>query len=263
MAYIAQPSQYAVKCVGVERSFGSGETTVRVLRGLDLTVEAGTLVALYGPSGSGKTTLLNLIGALDVPTGGSIEVLSSDIVNMSDGARATFRRTQLGFVFQSYALLSTYSALENIDLALRLLKLGYRERNRRAHVALEAVGLSAWASHVPDELSGGQRQRIAIARALALQPKLMLADEPTGGLDTRTTRRVMTLFRGIAHQQGTTFVIVSHDPLVAQHVDLAYDLHDGKLIPRVIENQLKAPTNKSESTGAAATAAVQEGAPQP
>src|SRR5579871_6329096 len=182
-------TELAVECVGVERTFGSGDTAVRVLRGLDLAVPSGTLVALYGPSGSGKTTLLNLIGALDTPTKGAITVLGKDIVRMNDGARANFRRKEIGFVFQSYALLPTYTALENIDLALRLPRLSYGERQRRAKAALEAVGLSAWSSHVPDELSGGQRQRIAIARALALRPKLMLADEPTGGLDTRTTRR--------------------------------------------------------------------------
>jgi ABC-type lipoprotein export system ATPase subunit len=220
-----------------------------VLRGLDLAVEQGKLVALYGPSGSGKTTLINLIGALDMPTAGSITVLGKDIVRMSDGARTKMRRNEIGFVFQSYALLPTYTALENIDLALRLPHLGYRERQRRAKSALEAVGLSAWAGHVPDELSGGQRQRIAIARALALRPKLMLADEPTGGLDTRTTRRVLALFRGIAQNQGTTFIIVSHDPLVAEHVDLAYDLHDGKLLPRMTEHALME------------NAAVQEGEP--
>src|SRR5215467_10199299 len=169
-------------CQGVERTFGQGDTAARVLRGVDLEVEAGTLVALYGPSGSGKTTLLNLIGALDLPTAGSINVLGKDIIRMSDRARANLRRNEIGFVFQSYALLPTYTALENIDLALRLPRLGYRERQRRAKTALEVVGLSAWSSHVPDELSGGQRQRVAIARALALRPKLMLADEPTGGL---------------------------------------------------------------------------------
>ncbi len=246
-------SELAVDCQNVERSFGSGETAVRVLRGVDLAVESGKLVALYGPSGSGKTTLLNLIGALDLPTSGSIKVLGKDIIHMGDRARANLRRTEIGFVFQSYALLPTYTALENIDLALRLPRLGYRERQRRAKSALEAVGLSAWSSHVPDELSGGQRQRIAIARALALRPRLMLADEPTGGLDTRTTRRVLALFRAIAQGQGTTFVIVSHDPLVAEHVDIAYDLADGKLIPRITENSLV------ENAAEQATQPVQEG----
>ncbi|MEP7284616.1 MAG: ABC transporter ATP-binding protein [Chloroflexota bacterium] len=247
----------AVECIDVSRTYGSGETAVPVLRGLDLTVEEGTLVALYGPSGSGKTTLLNLIGALDLPTEGTVKVLGQDIVHLSESARTKLRRTELGFVFQSYALLPTYSALENIDLALRLLSLGYRERQQRAKSALDAVGLGAWSSHMPDELSGGQRQRVAIARALAARPRLMLADEPTGGLDTRTTRRVLALFRGVAQGQGTTFVIVSHDPLVAEHVDLAYDLHDGKLIPRAIENSVN-----SQVVAAVGDGSIQEGEPE-
>lgn len=223
---------YIVECVGVERTYSSGAGPVRVLKGIDLVVEEARLVALYGPSGSGKTTLLNLIGALDRPTAGSIIVCDKDIVHMRDRGRAALRRKQIGFIFQSYALLPTYTALENIDLTLRLPRLGYGERKRRSMAALEAVGLSAWAKHVPDEMSGGQRQRVAIARALALRPRLLLADEPTAGLDTRTTERILTLFRSFAQQQGTTFVIVSHDALVAQHVDLAYDLHDGKLFQR-------------------------------
>src|SRR5258708_32455437 len=242
-------AELAVECIKVERTYGSGDTAARVLRGLDLAVEPGKLVALYGPSGSGKTTLLNLIGALDSPTSGAISVLGKDIVHMSEGGRANLRRNQIGFVFQSYALLPTYSAFENIDLALRLPNLSYRDRMQRAKGALEAVGLSAWSSHVPDELSGGQRQGVAMARALASRPRLMLADEPPGGLDTRTTRRVLALFQAIAHQQGTTFIIVSHDPLVAEHVDLAYDLHDGLLVPRITDSITKdivaAATEKS------------------
>ncbi|HLY28615.1 MAG TPA: ABC transporter ATP-binding protein [Aggregatilineales bacterium] len=227
--------ELAVECKKVERTFGSGDSAVRVLRGLDLNVKAGQLVALYGPSGSGKTTLVNLIGTLDIPSAGTIRVLGRDVVRMSDAERAEMRRKEIGFIFQSYALLPTYTALENIDLALRLPHLGYGERRQRGKAALEAMGLTAWANHVPDELSGGQRQRVAIARALAMRPKLLLADEPTGGLDTRTTRRVLSLFRGIAQAQGTTFVIVSHDPLVAEHVDVAYDLQDGKLVLRLHE----------------------------
>ncbi|MBX3080413.1 MAG: ABC transporter ATP-binding protein [Anaerolineae bacterium] len=222
-----------IQVQGVERTFGSGEMAVRVLRGIDLTVEEGQLVALYGPSGSGKTTLLNMIGALDRPTAGTLWFDGKDITRMSDGRRAKLRRTQIGFIFQSYALIPTYTAYENIDLALRLPRLGGRERRKRAIAALEAVGLNAWASHVPDELSGGQRQRVAIARALALRPKLILADEPTSALDTRTARRVLAFFRGFAAAQKTAFVIVSHDPMVAELVDTAYDLHDGKLIPHV------------------------------
>lgn len=234
----------AVRCEGVERSFGGGDKLVRVLRGLDLTVYAGELVALYGPSGSGKTTLLNIIGALDRPTAGKVEVYGKDILKMGERRRAKLRRREIGFIFQSSTLISTYTALENIDLALRLPGLGFFERRKRAKAALEAVGLSAWANHVPEELSGGQRQRVAIARALALRPKLMLADEPTSGLDTRTTRRIMALFRGIAAAQGTAFLIVSHDPMIVEFVDHAYDLHDGLLIPRKHETdaeQVEAP----------------------
>lgn len=268
---------------GVTRTFGEGETAARVLRGIDLEVAPGQLVALYGPSGSGKTTLLNLIGALDRPTAGTIQIGGKDIGRMNDGARARLRRTQIGFIFQSYALIQTYTAIENIDLALRLPRLGARERRKRGMASLEAVGLSAWAGHVPDELSGGQRQRVAIARALALRPRLILADEPTSALDTRTARRALALFRGIAGAQGTTFIIVSHDPMVADEVDIAYDLHDGRLGPHYVESLVVAHAAQAETpepitlsaatalpeqiapsdTAAHATPTVQEGAPTP
>jgi putative ABC transport system ATP-binding protein len=220
-----------VRVEDIERTFGSGETAVHVLRGVELTVTAGELIALYGPSGSGKTTLLNLIGALDRPTAGSLEVCGQDILRMSDSARAHLRRRQIGFIFQSATLLPTYTAAENVDLALRLPHLPFWERRRRVTAALEALGLSAWAKHLPEELSGGQRQRVAIARALALHPALVLADEPTSGVDTRTTQRILTLFQGIARRQGTTFIIVSHDPMIVEFVNRAYDLHDGVLVP--------------------------------
>lgn len=224
----------AVLVQGVERTFGEGERAVHVLRGLDLCVEKGERIALYGPSGSGKTTLLNLIGALDRPDDGRIEVLGKDIVRMRDGAQAKLRRRHIGFIFQSYTLMPTYTALENIDIALRLPGLFFFERRKRARAALESVGLSAWANHVPDELSGGQQQRISIARALGLHPAIILADEPTSGLDTRTARRILSLFRHVAETQGTTFLIVSHDPMVVEYVDRAYDLHDGRLVPHAV-----------------------------
>jgi ABC-type lipoprotein export system ATPase subunit len=249
-----EATKFAVKCVNVERTYRTGDTEVRVLRGLDLEIESGTLVALYGPSGSGKTTLLNLIGTLDTPTAGTIQVLGEDVGHMNDAARARLRRQRMGFIFQSYALLPTHTALENIELTLRLPGLSYRERLLRARDALEAVGLSAWANHVPDELSGGQRQRIAIARAMALRPQLMLADEATSGLDMRTAKRVLLLFREIAQAEGTTFVIVSHDPLVAEHVDLAYDLEDGHVVPHRIEAAVIA--SKLTNPAVAATDAV-------
>ncbi len=217
---------------GVERSFGSGERLARVLRGVDLSVAAAELVALYGPSGSGKTTLLNLIGALDRPDAGTIALDGQIITAMNERQRARIRRTQIGFIFQSDTLLPTYTAQENVDLALRLLKLGFRQR-RRALDALTAVGLRAWANHVPDELSGGQRQRVSIARALAMQPALILADEPTNGLDTHMARRILRLFRHYADTHGTTFIVVTHDPLTAEFVDSVYDLSDGQVVRRL------------------------------
>lgn len=222
----------------VERSFGSGDEIVRVLRGVDLTAMPGERVALYGPSGSGKTTLLNLIGALDRPNHGTICIDDVDILKINDRKRAKLRRKRIGFIFQSYTLVPTYTAYENVDLALRLPGLGFFERRKRTTAALAAVGLTAWADHVPDELSGGQRQRVAVARALALQPALILADEPTSGLDSRTARRILGLFGAVAAAQGTTFLIVSHDPMVANYVDVAYDLHDGRLAPRAIQKEL-------------------------
>ncbi len=238
-----------VDCIGVERTYPSSAGPVRVLKGIDLLVEEGKLIALYGPSGSGKTTFLNLVGALDKPTAGSLIVCGKDLTRLGERGRSALRRKQIGFIFQAYALLPTYTALENIDLALRLPRLGFRERKRRALAALEAVGLGAWANHVPDEMSGGQRKRIAIARALALRPRLLLADEPTGGLDTHTSRRILALFKSVAVQQGTTFIIVSHDPQVAEMVDLAYDLHDGKLVQREKNNtaELRAATAISDA----------------
>ena len=217
----------------IVRSFGNGNQELRVLRGLDVTVTAGQMVALYGPSGSGKTTLLNILGALDRPNDGKVEILGDDILKMGEGRRSKLRRKNIGFIFQAYSLMPTYTATENIDLGLRLPGFHLFERRRRTKTALEAVGLSAWASHLPHELSGGQRQRVAIARALALRPAVILADEPTSGLDTRTARRVLGLFRGIAEAQGTAFLIVSHDQLISEFVDVTYDLHEGKLQHRV------------------------------
>jgi putative ABC transport system ATP-binding protein len=224
-----------VQLVGVSRQFGD----LQVLQGLDLDVLPGELVALYGPSGSGKTTLLNLIGALDQATAGQVQVLGHDLAKLREGRRAKLRRREIGFIFQNYTLLPTYTAQENIDLALRLPGLGWWERRKRIKSTLEAVGLSAWADHLPDELSGGQRQRVAIARALALRPRLILADEPTSGLDSSMARRMMTLFRAIAESQGTSFVVVSHDAMIADYVDTTYDLHGGQAVRRRAAQVLK------------------------
>ncbi|GAB1421072.1 ABC transporter ATP-binding protein [Anaerolineales bacterium] len=222
-----------IKGAQIERSFSSGSQRLHVLRGLDIEVFAGEMLALYGPSGSGKTTLLNILGTLDKPDAGRVELLKRDITHLRNRELAGIRRKQIGFIFQSYALMNTYTAFENVDLVLRLPGFHYFERRKRSQSALEMVGLSAWSGHYPHQLSGGQRQRVAIARALALRPAIILADEPTSGLDSRTSRQVLSLFREIADVQGTSFVIVSHDPVVADFVDRSFDLEEGVLVPRL------------------------------
>lgn len=219
-----------VEVENLHRSFGQGKNKVNVLQGINLTVQAGELVALFGPSGSGKTTLLNLIGALDEATEGTVKIQGENLNKMRSGKKEKMRRKKFGFIFQTYTLMPTYTASENIDLVLRLPGLNIFERRRRVKSALEAVGLTAWSDHLPGQLSGGQRQRVAIARSLALRPAIVLADEPTSGLDTRTARRALSLLRGIGEAQGTAFLIVSHDSAVREFVDRAFDLQDGKLV---------------------------------
>lgn len=227
-----------VRVENLTRSFGKSPQKVDVLRGVNLEVQAGELVALFGPSGSGKTTLLNLIGALDSPSSGEIYCLDKLLNGLNEAKRAKLRRERFAFIFQTYTLMPTYTAAENIDLVLRLPHLHYFERRKRVKSALEAVGLSAWANHLPAQLSGGQRQRVAIARALALRPAVILADEPTSGLDSRTARQILKLFRGIGESQGTAFLIVSHDNAVRDYVHRAFDLQEGVLVEQEKENLL-------------------------
>ena len=204
---------------------------IPALRGVNLNVESGTFVALKGRSGSGKTTLLNCLAGLDRPTSGSAHVLGHDIMNMGDQELTEWRREQIGLVFQSFGLLPTLSAYENIELLLRIKGDNYDARHKRALECLEIVGLSRWRDHRPYEMSGGQQQRVAIARALANHAQLILADEPTGELDSKTTRELLTFFRELIETQHITMLMVSHDPLVDQYVHKVLTLKDG-----VIEN---------------------------
>lgn len=204
---------------------------IPALRGLDLNVQSGTFVALKGRSGSGKTTLLNCLAGLDRPTSGSVHVLGHDLMQMSDQELTEWRREQIGLVFQSFGLLPTLSAYENIELLLRIKGDDYDSRHKRALECLEIVGLSRWRDHRPYEMSGGQQQRVAIARALANHAQLILADEPTGELDSKTTRELLTFFRELIESQHITMLMVSHDSLVDQYVHEVLSLKDG-----VIEN---------------------------
>jgi ABC-type lipoprotein export system ATPase subunit len=203
---------------------------VAALRGVNLNVETGAFVALKGRSGSGKTTLLNCLAGLDKPTSGSALVLGHDIMQMSDQELTVWRREQIGLVFQSFGLLPTLSAYENIELLLRIKGDEYAARHQRALECLEIVGLSKWKDHRPFEMSGGQQQRVAIARALANKAKLILADEPTGELDSKTTRELLTFFRELIEQQHITMLMVSHDALVDAYVHQVLVLKDGVVI---------------------------------
>jgi|SRR5919108_1503429 ABC-type lipoprotein export system ATPase subunit len=204
---------------------------IPALRGLDLTVQAEAFVALKGRSGSGKTTLLNCLAGLDRPSSGRVTVLGHDLIQMSDQELTEWRREQIGLVFQSFGLLPTLSAYENIELLLRIKGDEYAARHQRVLECLEIVGLSRWRDHRPYEMSGGQQQRVAIARALANHAQLILADEPTGELDSKTTRELLTFFRELVESQHITMLMVSHDPLVDQYVHEVLTLKDG-----VIEN---------------------------
>ena len=203
---------------------------IPALRGVNLRVEAGTFVTLKGRSGSGKTTLLNCLAGLDKPTSGSATVLGHDMMRMSDADATVWRREQVGLIFQSFGLLPTLSAYENVELLLRIRGDEFETRNKRALECLEMVGLGRWKDHRPYEMSGGQQQRVAIARALANDAKLILADEPTGELDSKTTRELLTFFRELVETHHITMLMVSHDPLVDPYVHEVLTLKDGGVV---------------------------------
>jgi putative ABC transport system ATP-binding protein len=206
---------------------------VPALRGLNIQIEPGRLVALKGRSGSGKTTLLNCLSGLDRPTSGVARVLGHDLSQLNDRQLTQWRREQLGFVFQSFGLLPTLSAYENVELMLRIKGIRARDRHDRAMYCLDLVGLRKWVDHRPYELSGGQQQRVAIARALANQPLLVLADEPTGELDSETARDILGLFRDIVYEENITMLMASHDPLVDDYVDTILQLKDGQVASQI------------------------------
>jgi putative ABC transport system ATP-binding protein len=203
---------------------------VHALDGLDLEIEKGEFLSIVGPSGSGKSTLLNMIGCLDKPTGGHVYVDGVDTSKLSEKELTRVRREKIGFVFQEFNLLPVLTALENVKLPLRYLGLGSSERDRLAHEAIEKVGLGQRWKNRPSQLSGGERQRVAIARALVTTPVLVLADEPTGELDTLNTCRVIELMRDLNKETRQTFAIVTHDPMVAGYTRRIVSLRDGKVV---------------------------------
>jgi putative ABC transport system ATP-binding protein len=213
----------------VTRTYGSGRTATRALRGVSFTVPAGQLVALRGRSGSGKTTLLNIVGGLDVPDEGLVRVGEHEVTAMTDAERLRLRRTSVAFVFQSFGLIPILSAAENVGVPLRIAGVPAKEREERVRLMLEIVGLGEHTRQRPGELSGGQQQRVAIARALAVSPQLLLADEPTGQLDSETGKQIMRLLHAVVESEGVTALVATHDPNLIGIADSVLELEDGAI----------------------------------
>ena len=213
----------------VTRAFGRGRAATAALRGVSFTVPAGQLVALRGRSGSGKTTLLNIVGGLDRPDSGRVRVGEHDVTAMSEPERLRLRRTSVAFIFQSFGLIPILSAAENVGVPLRIAGMPAKEREERVRLMLDIVGLGDHARQRPGELSGGQQQRVAIARALAGRPELLLADEPTGQLDSETAKQIMRLLRAVVQSEGVTALVATHDPNLLSIADSVLDLEDGKI----------------------------------
>jgi putative ABC transport system ATP-binding protein len=226
-----EPEPVIARTESVTRTFGSGRTQVRALRGVSLSVRRGELVALRGRSGSGKTTLLSVIGGLDRPSSGRVEVAGRDVTAMTADGRAGLLRDTVAFIFQAFGLIPILSAAENVGLPMRLARAEPAVREQRARALLGLVGLDGRAGLRPYELSGGEQQRVAIARALANSPQLLLADEPTGQLDSDTAGQVMRLLRSIVHSEGITAIVATHDPVLIGLADRVLTLRDGVLEP--------------------------------
>jgi putative ABC transport system ATP-binding protein len=227
----ALPAQTAViaRVESVTRTFGTGRSAVHALTDVSFTVSRGELVALRGRSGSGKTTLLNIIAGLERPTSGRVEVGGQDVTAMDEDAVARLLREDVSFIFQDFGLLPVLSAAENVGIPMRLARLDPATREQRALALLELVGLGGHAGQRPYELSGGEQQRVAIARALANDPQLLLADEPTGQLDSDSARQIMQLLRGIVHDEGVTAIVATHDAALMELADRVLSLSDGVL----------------------------------
>lgn len=219
-----------LKAVGIRRVFGRGAAAVHALKGANLSIPYGRLVALKGRSGSGKTTLINLLGALDVPTEGAIYFCGQEITTLGEKTRNRLRRIDMGFIFQSFALMPLMSAYENVEFGLRIAGVPTKQHRELAERALDNVGLKARMNHRPFEMSGGEQQRTAIARAIAHRPKLLLADEPTAELDSKMGLQIIKIFKDLVRQEGMTIVITTHDPAIMEIVDQVYALEDGQIV---------------------------------
>lgn len=219
-----------VRFEGVSKTYRLGDVPVQALKSITLGIPAQRFSMILGPSGSGKSTLLNLIGCLDRPSEGGIEISGAALQHKSDDELSEFRARQIGFIFQNFNLIPVLSAYENVEYPLELLGLGSKERRRRVSEMLEAVGLAEHRHHRPNQLSGGQKQRVAIARALVKGPTLVLADEPTANLDSKTGASVIELMRDVQREYGATFVFSTHDPQLISHAEEVFSIRDGELL---------------------------------
>jgi putative ABC transport system ATP-binding protein len=218
-----------IRLSGITKTYGSGQAAFQALKGIDLSIEAGDFVAIMGPSGSGKSTAMNILGCLDIATSGSYEFEGVKVEQLTRNQRALLRRNYLGFVFQGFNLLSRTTALENVELPLIYRGEPGAERHAAARAALKQVGLEGWEHHTPAELSGGQQQRVAIARAIVTRPHVLLADEPTGNLDSHTSQEIMNLISGFNREQGITVLMVTHEPDMAAHARRIIRFVDGRV----------------------------------
>jgi putative ABC transport system ATP-binding protein len=216
-----------IRTIGLAREYVMGAEVVRALRGVDLEIARNEYVAIMGPSGSGKSTMMNLIGCLDTPSAGQYWLNGVEVSQMSEDELARVRNREIGFVFQTFNLLPRATALHNVELPLIYSGMGSKERKQRAAAALDSVGLADRVTHKPNELSGGQRQRVAIARALVTKPSIILADEPTGNLDSTTSEEIMKVFADLHQEHGQTIVMVTHERDIAAHAARVVTLHDG------------------------------------
>ena len=226
-------SQNVVTLTGVKKLYKMGSEIVAALNGVDLRIDQGEFVALMGPSGSGKSTLMNILGCLDRPTEGSYKLLSQEVSHLSDDELAAIRNKTIGFVFQNFNLLPKLTSVENVALPAVYAGIKTSQRLQMAQEALEKVSLADRAEHLPSELSGGQRQRVAIARAIAMKPSIIMADEPTGNLDTKSTGEIMGIFRDL-HASGATIILVTHEPDIAQAAERQILVKDGKITKDIL-----------------------------
>jgi len=242
---------------GIVKTYGQGSAAVKVLKGIDLRIAEGEYAAIIGPSGSGKSTLLNILGCLDRPTEGAYRIEGEDVAKLNDRALSRIRNTRIGFIFQSFHLISHLTVLENVELPLFYARKGRRERHEQAKRLLDKVGLSHRLTHRPNQLSGGERQRVAVARSLSNEPSLLLADEPTGNLDSSTSEEIMELFYEL-HAGGRTIVVITHDPEIAAIAPRRVMLKDG-----IIESDQRSSTDSEALRAAYRETSGQAGATAP